>query len=48
MPELMGFKENKDGEIVAIVNYPNARKFVLKPKLKQEPAAQPEQDKCQK
>ena len=31
MPELLGFKV-KDGEVVAMINYPNARKFILQPK----------------
>lgn len=30
MPELLGFKE-KNGKILAVVRFPNARKFVLTP-----------------
>lgn len=31
MPELMGFKE-KNGKLVAVVRFPQARKFTLLPK----------------
>lgn len=30
MPELLGFKE-KNGKILAVISFPNARKFTLMP-----------------